>query len=311
MQTILGAGGDIGTGLAKALAQYTSTIRLVSRNPQKVNEGDQLFATDLTRAEEVDRAVAGSEIVYLTIGFEYKVKVWQENWPKLMRNVIDACKKHRSKLVFFDNVYMYDPAYMHHMTEETPIKPISKKGAIRAEIAAMLLSEVRAGQLTALIARSADFMGLKNSVPVEMGIKNFLKGKKAFWMVDVDKIHSFTYTPDAAKATALLGNTPDAYGQVWHLPTDKTPLTGKQWIDLMAEATGATPSYSVFPKWFMGILGIFMPVMKEFKEMAYQNERDYFFDSSKFENQFDLKPTPPEEAIKEVIAALKGKETAH
>ena len=51
--------------------------------------------------------------------------------------------------------------------------------------------------------------------------------------------------------------------------------------------------------------------MKEFKEMAYQNDRDYFFDSSKFENQFDLKPTPPEEAIKEVIAALKGKETAH
>ncbi len=311
MQTILGAGGDIGTGLAKALAQYTSTIRLVSRNPQKVNEGDQLFATDLTRAEEVDKAVAGSEIVYLTIGFEYKVKVWQENWPKLMRNVIDACKKHRSKLVFFDNVYMYDPAYMHHMTEETPIKPISKKGAIRAEIAAMLLSEVKAGKLDALIARSADFMGLKNSVPVEMGIKHFLKGKKAYWMVDVEKVHSFTYTPDAAKATALLGNTPDAYGQVWHLPTDKTPLTGKQWIELMAKAVGVAPGYSVLPKWLMGILGVFMPVMKEFKEMAYQNDRDYFFDSSKFEKRFNLRPTPPEQAIKEVVAALKPEETTN
>lgn len=197
------------------------------------------------------------------------------------------------------------------MTEETPIKPVSKKGAIRAEVADMLLSEVRAGELTALIARAADFMGLKNSVPVEMVIKNFLKGKKANWMVDVDKIHSFTYTPDAAKATALLGNTPEAYGQVWHLPTDQTPLTGKQWIELMAKATGATPGYSVLPKWLMGILGIFMPVMKEFKEMAYQNDRDYFFDSSKFEKRFDLKPTPPEQAVKEVIAALKGKETAH
>lgn len=311
MQTILGSGGDIGTGLAKALAQFTPHIRLVSRNPQKVNDGDQLLPADLTRVEEVDRAVAGSEVVYLTIGFEYKVKVWRKNWPKLMRNVIDACKKHGAKLVFFDNVYMYDPAYMHCMTEETPIRPVSKKGKIRAEVAEMLLSEVRAGQLTALIARSADFLGLKNSVPVEMGIKNFLKGKKAFWMVDVDKIHSFTYTPDAAKATALLGNTPDAYGQVWHLPTDKTPLTGKQWIDLMAEATGATPGYSVLPKWLMGILGIFVPVMKEFKEMAYQNDRDYFFDSSKFEKRFDLKPTSPEQAVKEVIAALKAGGTAN
>lgn len=307
MQTILGASGEIGTGLAKSLAQFTPHIRLVSRNPQKVNEGDQLFAADLTQSGEVDRAVAGSEIVYLTIGFEYNVKVWQENWPRLMRDVIEACKKHKAKLVFFDNVYMYDPAYMHCMTEETPIKPVSKKGAIRAEVADMLLSEVRAGELTALIARAADFIGLKNSVPVEMVIKNFLKGKKANWMVDVDKIHSFTYTPDAAKATALLGNTSEAYGQVWHLPTDKTPLTGKQWIELIAKAMGVAPRYSVLPKWLMGILGVFIPVMKEFKEMSYQNDRDYFFDSSKFENRFDLKPTPPEQAVKEVIAALKGK----
>jgi hypothetical protein len=35
-----------------------------------------------------------------------------------------------------------------------------------------------------------------------------------------NKKHSFIYTPDAAKATAILGNTPDAYNQVWHLPTD-------------------------------------------------------------------------------------------
>ena len=31
------------------------------------------------------------------------------------------------------------------------------------------------------------------------------------------------YTPDAARAVALLGNTPDAFNQVWHLPTDKNP----------------------------------------------------------------------------------------
>lgn len=311
MQTILGSGGAIGNYLAKALTRYTSDIRLVSRNPQKVNERDHLFSADLTQAAQVDKAVEGSEIVYLTIGFEYKVKVWREKWPKLMRDVIEACKKYKAKLVFFDNVYMYNPAYMHCMTEETPINPISKKGAIRAEIAEMLLSEVRAGKLTALIARSADFLGLKNSIPVEMGIKNLQKGKQAFWMADINKIHSFTYDVDAAKATALLGNTPDAYGQIWHLPTDKTPLTGKHWIELMAKVLDTTPSHQVLPKWLMGILGIFVPVMKEFKEMAYQNDRDYFFDSSKFEKRFDLTPTPPEQAIREVVVALKAQGSAN
>jgi len=43
MQTILGAGGAIGTELAKALTKYTNKIRLVSRNPKKVNPGDELL----------------------------------------------------------------------------------------------------------------------------------------------------------------------------------------------------------------------------------------------------------------------------
>ncbi len=41
MQTILGSGGAIGTELASALKKYTSDIRLVSRNPVKVNPTDE------------------------------------------------------------------------------------------------------------------------------------------------------------------------------------------------------------------------------------------------------------------------------
>ena len=68
MQTILGSGGAVGVALAKALPHYTSTIRLVSRNPTKVNPKDQLFSADLLQPEEVSQAVLGSEVVYLTAG---------------------------------------------------------------------------------------------------------------------------------------------------------------------------------------------------------------------------------------------------
>ena len=63
-----------------------------------------------------------------------------------------------------------------------------------------------------------------------MVLKNLREGKKAMWFVSSDIKHSFTYTPDAAKATALLGNTPDAYGQVWHLPTE-SPSCNRQGDD--------------------------------------------------------------------------------
>lgn len=92
---------------------YTDKIRLVSRTPEKVNPTDELFPADITDAAQVERAVAGSEVVYLVAGLEYKTSVWQEQWPRLMNNVIAASKKHKTKLVFFDNVYMYDPDHMH------------------------------------------------------------------------------------------------------------------------------------------------------------------------------------------------------
>ena len=63
-------------------------------------------------------------------------------WPRVMKNVIEACKQHNSKLVFIDNLYMYDPAKLSFMTEETPVNPSSKKGTTRAEISRMIIDEV-------------------------------------------------------------------------------------------------------------------------------------------------------------------------
>lgn len=305
MQTILGSGGAIGTELAKALPQYTTSIRLVSRNPRKVNETDELFPADLTDPAQIERAVQGSEIVYVTIGFEYKLSVWQRTWPPFMRSVLDACHKHNAKLVFFDNVYMYDMSSIPHMTEATEMRPPSKKGAVRAQIARMLLDDVESGKVTALIARAADFMAPTNSLCVEMVYKNFAKGKKANWFNDVTKKHNFTFAPDAGLATALLGNTPDAYNQVWHLPTDRTPLTGKDWIGLFAKEMNVEPRIQVLPQLMLTVLGIFVPILKEFREMTYQYTRDYVFDSSKFEKRFAILPTKPEEAVRAVVAALK------
>ncbi len=304
MQTILGANGTIGSLLAVELTKYTDRIRLVSRNPKKVNDTDELFPADLSQPEQVEKAIAGSEVVYLLVGFDYKLKVWQDEWPKLMRATIVACIKHNAKLVFFDNIYLYDIAAIPHMTENSPINPPSKKGAVRQQIADMLLSEVKAGKLTALIARSADFYGPDNdkSFLIEVVYKNIKKGKKPNWFIDANKKHSFTYTPDAAKATALLGNTCDAYGQVWHLPTDKNILTGKEMISLFTKEMNVADKVSVLPMWLLKALGLFMPLMKEMPEMMYQYDRDYFFDSSKFEQRFNFSTTTYQQGVKETVA---------
>lgn len=300
MQTILGAGGAIGKETAKALANYTDEIRLVSRNPEKVNEGDQLFKANLLNKEEVLKAVKGSGIVYLTAGLTYKKEVWRQEWPIIMQNVIEACMTNEARLVFFDNMYMYDPNHLNHMTEETPVNPVSEKGKVRADLNKMIFTQVEKGNLKALIARCADYYGpgdINTSMLYQTVIKPLSNGKKANWMGSAHFKHSFTFTPDAGKATALLGNTPDAYNQIWHLPTDNEALTGKQWIDAFAKGMGVKPSFQNVPKYIVRTMGLFMPIMKEMVEMFYQYDRDYVFDSSKFENKFGVKATPYEVGI--------------
>lgn len=276
----------------------------MSRQPKKINESDELFPADLADTAQVDKAIEGSAVVYLLVGFDYKKKTWQEKWPKLMRATINACKKYKVKLVFFDNVYLYDVSAMDHMTEDSPINARSEKGKVRMEISEMLMSEVRSGKLNALIARSPDFYGPRNekSFLIEMVYKNIKKGKRPNWFMDATKKHSLIYTPDAAKATALLGNTEDAYNQVWHLPVDKNPLTGNEIIALFNKEMDASGKLMVIPMFMIRMLGIFIPIMREMPEMMYQYDRDYVFDSGKFEKRFNFKPTTYMEGIKQTVA---------
>ena len=302
-QTILGANGTIGKLLAKELLHYTQDIRLVSRNPRKINESDEIFPADLTDIDMVDKAIEGSDIVYLVVGFDYNLKSWQNNWPKLMKATIESCIRHRAKLVFFDNVYMYDKSAIPNMTEDSPINPPSKKGQVRKEIAVMLLNALTEKKLDALIARAPDFYGPdnQNSFLIQVVYNNLLKGKNANWFIDGKKRHSFIYTPDAAKATAILGNTPDAYNQVWHLPTDDHSLCGKEWLDLFNQEMKTDKKLSILPMFLIRILGVFMPFMREMPEMMYQYDQDYFFDSSKFKKRFNFTPTSYQSGVKQIV----------
>jgi nucleoside-diphosphate-sugar epimerase len=302
MQTILGANGVIGYNTAKALRTYTDNIRLVSRNPRPVNETDHLIAADLTNFSETKLAVQGSEIVYLTAGLNYNTQTWQQQWPVIMQNVVQACKESSSKLVFFDNVYAYGYC-QGKMTEETPFNPCSNKGEVRAQIAQTLLNEMQAGNIEAMIVRSADFYGPNTPLSFVnmMVFENMVNGKRAQWMLNETTKHSFTYTPDAGFGTALLGNTTSAFGQTWHLPTHSEVLTGKEIIELAATALAVAPDYQLLKKWMLQMVSLFNPLVKESMEMLYQLENDYLFDSSKFEKAFRFEPTSYRRGVVETI----------
>lgn len=308
-QTILGAGGSIGIELAKCLKDYTTDIRLVNRKPKQVNPTDTLFAADLTDRASVFSAIEGSAVTYVTIGFPYSVKMWRQSWVPFIQNVIDACVECDSKLVFFDNVYAIGGDHVRHITENSPIHPTSKKGHIRAEVDRRILDSITKRGLKAIIARSPDFFGgtaRDNSIAINLIYNNLAKGKKAQWFCDAKRIHSMGYVPDLAKGTALLGNTPDAYNQIWNLPCDTQKITGEEWIRIFAEVMDAKNVYMILPNWLVKSMGLFVPVLKEVAEMNYQYDRDYYFDSAKFNTYFNYTPTPNAAAVKRAVEQLQA-----
>ena len=306
MITILGAGGAIGNELAKILATGHQPFRLVGRNPRATPGATETVAADLTDKDQTIRAVAGSSVVHLLAGIKYDHKVWQETWPRVMSNAIEACKRAGAKLVFFDNVYMYGRV-SGPMTEETPFNPCSKKGEIRAKLATTLIDEWKSGALNGLIARSADFYGpdASNGVPNVLVFAPLAQKKKASWLVNDSVPHSLTYTPDAARSLLQLAERATAWNQIWHVPTTSNPPTGKEFIALAAKELGVAPRHRVLSRPMIRLAGWFNPLVAESYEMLYQSDSPYLFDSSKFAREFGLAGTPYADGIHTTAASFR------
>jgi nucleoside-diphosphate-sugar epimerase len=307
MVTILGGGGVIADELVKALrARSDEPMRLVSRNPKPIPGIAETVAADVAVLEDAVRAVVGSRIVFLVVGLKYDIKVWRELWPRIMRNAIEAAKRAGAKLVFFDNVYMYGKVD-GPMTEETPFRPCSKKGEVRAEIATMLLDEMASGGLVALIARSADFYGpgARTGIPNVLVFDKFAAGAKAMWLGKDSVKHSLSFTPDAARSLVLLAESESAWNQTWHVPTAADPPTGKQFIGMVADEFGTQPRYQVLTRPLVWLAGLFDATVRETYEMLYQYEFDYVFDSTKFVRAFGVQPVACLDAIRITAEAYR------
>jgi len=308
MITILGAGGAIGNELVKLLAKKNEPFRLVGRNPRATPGATETLAADLTDKDQTVRAVAGSSVVHLLVGLKYDHKLWEEMWPRIMSNTIEACKRADAKLIFFDNVYMYGKVE-GPMTETTPFNPCSKKGEIRAKITNTLIDEWQSGALTGMIARAADFYGpdTRNGVPNVLVFEPLSRKQTPSWLVNDAVAHSYSYTPDAAQSLVQLAEKATAWNQTWHVPTAPDPPTGKEFVALAAKEFGVTAKHRVLNRPMIRVAGWFRPDVAESYEMLYQSDSPYLFDSTKFAKEFGFGGTPYAEGIRTTASSFKGR----
>lgn len=307
MITILGAGGSVSDEMVMLLAARGEAFRVVSRRGTGAQGAAEAVAADLGDKEQTARAVAGSSVVLLLAGLKYDHKLWAEMWPRIMTNTIEACKRAGAKLVFFDNVYMYG-RLRGAMTEETPFHPTSRKGEVRAKIATDLVNAWKSGTITGMIARAADFYGpdAKNGIPNVLVFEPMSKGQTPMCLASDVLPHSYTYVPDAALALVTLMKNQSAWNQTWHLPTTADPPTGREFIEMAAREMGRPLKYRVLSRGMVRVFGWFKPMVGEVREMMYQNDSPYLFDSTKFAREFGTAGTAYADGISATAKSYKS-----
>src|SRR5262249_25073334 len=153
--------------------------------------------------------------------------------------------------------------------------------------------------------RAADFYGPDASVSLtHVTVTERLEARKTpQWLGNAKAVDTFTYTSDAGRSLAVLGNTASAYGPVGDAVTRKEASNRGHDVRIACELAGRPYRVQVVPRWMLFLTGTFVPVVRENMEMLYQFEYDYRFDSSKAERALGLAATEYREGIAATLRA--------
>lgn len=286
--------GQIGTPLTKILLEQGHDVRVVRRSAGATTPGATLVQGDAGDAAFVTEVTRDAAVLYHVMNPPYFMADWTRELPRLASSLIAAAGRNHARLVVLDNLYMLGKPNGRRLSEALPSNPCSRKGEVRAQVAAQYFDAHKQGAARVISGRASDFYG-----PLGLGTyfgemlwKRVFAGKSAQVITNPDTLHTYHFTHDVAAGLATLGGAPDdAYGKWWMLPAAPAISTRA----MIAELTNDQPkpvAIERLPKVMLSALGLFMPMLKELGEMNYQWEEDFVVDDTRFREGFGAKATP-------------------
>jgi nucleoside-diphosphate-sugar epimerase len=290
---VLGA-GPVGRAVVAALASRGIEPAVVTRSGTSVPRatGRRADLTDPVRAVE---AVAGAEVVFQCAQPAYHR--WPEEFPGLQARAVDAATSAGALLVVAENLYGYGPVHGPY-TQDLPLAATTRKGAVRAQMWRDLEAAHAAGRVRVVAGRASDFFG-PGVVDSAVGQRFFgplASGKVVRVAGDPDRLHTYTYVPDFGEALVRLSETPEAWGQAWHVPNAPT-ITTRAFAEQAAAPAGTKLRLQGTPRWQLRLLGRFVPAIGETVEMLYEFDEDFVVDHTPYATLLGDHATPLDEAL--------------
>ncbi|MBL4682583.1 MAG: NAD-dependent epimerase/dehydratase family protein [Pseudomonadales bacterium] len=300
LHVVIGAAGSIGAEITRQLTASGKLVRgLVRSIPKHSNNIDYVIA-DAMNQDELVSACEDAIYVYHCLNVPYEK--WCDVMPVVTKNVLEAVKQAKAKLIFVGNVYGYGRLQNIPVSESHPMVAETKKGALRNQLEDMLWRAHHAEESKVVIARFPDFYGpgVVNGLMKPI-FDAAITGGKCSWPAALDVQHDLVFIGDAARACILLAEKESSYGESWHVPGAGS-LTGRDFIEMVYRETGSKPAASVLSKWMLTAAGFFNAGAKELIELLYEFSEPLILDGSKFANKFpDFKYNPHQEAVVQTV----------
>jgi nucleoside-diphosphate-sugar epimerase len=154
---VVGMNGSVGGSTALALLRAGWRVRALARDPKRLAPAwpteVEWVDGDAMDASKVSKAAEGTQL-YLHAVSPPQYRNWRKWGVPMLANAIDAAAQAGAGLIFPGNVYNYGPDAGTLVHEDSPQHPVTRKGAIRVEMEAMLQTAVAKRGLRAVVVRS-------------------------------------------------------------------------------------------------------------------------------------------------------------
>lgn len=206
---VIGANGGIGSEVTAALLRRNWHVRALVRtapNPNADLPHDQIdwrIGDAMSSEDVLNAARAADAIIHAVNPPGYRN--WQELVLPMLDNTIRAAIVNKARIVLPGTVYNFAPAILANVTEDSPQKPITRKGAIRAEMEKRLENATENGA-KALIVRAGDYFGAHagNNWFSQCLVKPGKKVSAITYPGKAGIAHQWAYLPDVAETMAEL-----------------------------------------------------------------------------------------------------------
>jgi nucleoside-diphosphate-sugar epimerase len=310
---VLGATGGIGGEMARQLRDAGWDVRALKRTGAQApeqHEGIQWIKGDaMVRADVMNAAKGCAVIVHAVNPPGYRG--WSEVVLPMLDNTIAAASTEGATIVLPGTVYNFGPDAFPVLKEDSPQRPVTRKGAIRVEMERRLEAASR-DDARVLIVRAGDFFGpgAGNTWFAQGLVKPGRAVKSVAYPGRRGVGHQWSYLPDVGRTMVELlerRERLDAFARfhmAGHWDADGTGMC-EAIRTVVARKGGKAPRIKGFPWTLLMLASPFVVTLRELREMRYLWEVPVRMDNAQLVSALGHEPhTPLLDAVEATLVGM-------